>query len=243
VRLLDLTILYLLAGLGCAVAVWRTERSLGSGLLALALWPIWAPVVLAKGPRKAPRRRARSKPSGAAQRESIEDVIADAQRAAAGTPFETMLNEDAARRIANEVERAREKLEALDDVLEQPGFQRDEQVERLDDLQARGANEATLRTARLHLDSVERLGRMRATQAAALIELEQVLVALRSQLLVARHVGSNGEGVDAIVGDLWARVEGLGEALDSDEARVHDEPKPPVVVEVGNDRAPQKRAS
>jgi hypothetical protein len=236
VRLLDLAILYLLAGTGCAVAVWRSERSLGSGLLALVLWPIWAPVVLAGQRPSSPRRRPRATPRPVEcndDGETIDDVIADAQRAAAGTPFETMLNGEAAARIANEVERARDKLDALDEVLAQPGFERDALVARLGELQARGANEATLRTARLHLDSVERLVRMRAQQTAALIELEQVLVALRSQLLVARHVGSNGEGVDAIVGDLWARVEGLGEALDTDEANVDDpEPIQTAVVEV-----------
>lgn len=61
--LLDLALLYALAGLACAVAIYRAElaagaphrlRALGAAALAIPLWPLWAPVALGRRPT-APR--------------------------------------------------------------------------------------------------------------------------------------------------------------------------------------------
>ncbi len=208
--LVDLGVLYLIGGATCAFGIWRLSGSHVSALLGLLVWPLWAPVAFID-PK---RQRARSSPR---KSDRVAVVLEEARAAAAGTPFEAMLNEDATARIAAEVERAAERLEALEAVLAQPEFSREAVVARLATLEAEGANEATVRPARLHLESVERLATMRARQAAALGELEQVLAALRSQLVVARYAGAT-EGVDGILGDLWARVEGLGEALEQGDA-------------------------
>jgi hypothetical protein len=215
--LIDLAALYLLAGLACAVAVWTRRRSFGSAMLALWLWPLWAPFAL--WDTRAPEVR----PGGQRPRESsdrIARVLYEAAQAAAGTPFAATLSSQAVERIAQEAARASARLGELDDVLAQPGVDRAALLQRLAALEAEArrdepASEATLRSARLHLASVERLLVMRRQQAAALAELEQMLVALRGQLVVARYAGSMDEGVDAIVGDLWARIEGLGEVLDT----------------------------
>ena len=55
---------------------------------------------------------------------------------------------------------------------------------------------------------------MAAADAQALQELAELLEALRSQLLLARYSGSSAEGAGAIVGEVWARLEGLGVAFD-----------------------------
>ena len=59
-----------------------------------------------------------------------------------------------------------------------------------------------------------RLQQIRAADAQALGELAELLEALRSQLLLARYSGSAAEGAGAIVGEVWARLEGLGVAFD-----------------------------
>lgn len=66
--LLDLSLLYTLAGLACAVAIYRAElaaggrggdrlRALGAAALAIPLWPLWAPVALGRR-QEAPRASA-----------------------------------------------------------------------------------------------------------------------------------------------------------------------------------------
>ena len=82
------------------------------------------------------------------------------------------------------------------------------------DLEARGAPERTVVTARLQHDSLTRLEQLRGADAQALEELAELLEALRTQLLLARYSGSSADGAGAIVGEVWARLEGLGVAFD-----------------------------
>jgi hypothetical protein len=211
VSLVDLGALYVLGGVVSAGVVWRLTGAAASAAVALVLWPLWLPLALGSS---RPRRAAAADDVAA----RIESVLADARAASAGTAFEAMLNDDAAARIVAEVRRAAERLAGMDELLARPSFGRDAARASLEALSAEGASEATLRTARLHLESVERLASMRRDQQAALSELEQVVTALRSQLEVARYAGSMSGGFDAIVADLWSRVEGLGEAFDHEEA-------------------------
>jgi multidrug efflux pump subunit AcrA (membrane-fusion protein) len=218
--LFDLAALYALGGVVSAGVVWRLTGALGSAALALVAWPLWLPLAFgATRERSEPAPATKAAPPVASR---IEVVLAEARAAAAGTDFEAMLNEAAAARIVSEVQRASERLAGMAELLARPGYNAAEARARLDALE--GATEGTQRTARLHLESVERLARMHREQEAALVELEQVITALRSQLEVARYAGSMNEGFDAIVGDLWSRVEGLGEAYEPLEP---SEPMPP----------------
>ncbi len=229
--LLDLGALYLLGGVVCSVAIWRrsskqssTARRLASALVALPLWPLWAPFALTDpDPRPQPRRRRHAARSKAAEPAGghdlagrIERALYEAVEAAEGTSFGAMLNAEAATRMAGEMRRACERLVELQDVLAQPEFNFDRAKQKAKMLEDQDASTSAARTARMHLDNIERLMALGQMQADALTELEQALGALHSQLVVARYAGSTSEGVDAIVSDLWARVEGLGEALESD---------------------------
>jgi len=69
-------------------------------------------------------------------------------------------------------------------------------------------------TARLHLTNVRRLHAMRERDARSLLDLADLVEALRTQLVLARFAGSSVEGVGDIVTEMWARVEGLGEAME-----------------------------
>ncbi len=70
--------------------------------------------------------------------------------------------------------------------------------------------------ARLHLENVRRLHALRDQDEQHLSELADLAEALRTQLLLARYQGASAIGVGDIVTDMWARVEGLGEAMSQD---------------------------
>ncbi len=209
--LLDLAALYALVGAGCSVVIWRRTqgsrgRRAGSAALAVLVWPIWAPLALIPDP---PRR---TPASGRVAR--IEAELERAVAAAAGSPFEMLLPDDAAARIRAELRTAMLRIDELDAVLAQPGFDRAEAERRVSQL-ADSGSAAAVRTAVLHRDNVARLEALRDKHARALEELGELVGALRSQLVLARYAGSSPEGVGGIVTELWARVEGLGEVMDA----------------------------
>jgi hypothetical protein len=222
--LLDLTLLYAVVGAGCAAVVYRRTRGdrrarLTHAALALPLWPVWAPVALI--PDAPPRVPA----TGRAAR--IEAELAQAVHAAADSPFEVLLPTDAAARIRAEIGRAVARIAELDQVLAQPGFDAAAAEARVNALVAQNASRRALKTAVLHRDNVARIRAMRDRHERALDELGELVGALRSQLVLARYAGSPPEGVGGIVTELWARVEGLGEAMEAraelDAAEVEDE--------------------
>lgn len=209
--LVDLAVLYGLAGLGCAALVYRRSRGsprrrVASAALALPLWPVWAPLALVPDPP--PRVPA----TGRVAR--IEAELEHALAASRGSPFAILLSEDAAERIRQEVRLAASRIAELDEVLAQPGFDRAEADRRVGALTVEGSPRA-LRTAVLHRDSVAQLEGVRERYARAIDELGELVAALRSQLVLARFAGSSPEGVGGIVTELWARVEGLGEVMDA----------------------------
>lgn len=209
--LLDLGVLYALVGLGCAVVVYRrtggtTRKRAASAALALPLWPIWAPLALVPDP---PRR---TPASGRVAR--IEAELERALAAAAGTPFAVLLPVPAAERIRRELRQAVQRIDELDQVLAQPGFDLAQAERRITTLSETGSPRA-VRTAVLHRDNVARLEALRDRHARALDELGELVGALRSQLVLARYAGSSPEGVGGIVTELWARVEGLGEVMEA----------------------------
>ncbi|MBX3249066.1 MAG: hypothetical protein KF901_17945 [Myxococcales bacterium] len=213
--LLDLLALYAVVGAGCAVVVYRRGRGgrarrVASAGLGLALWPLWAPVVLIPDPIP----RASSARRGVAR---VEAELEQALRAAEGSAFEVLLSRASAERIRDELRQAHARLSELDVVLAQPGFDLDEADARVAEL-AQGGHRRALRSAVLHRDNVARIASLRARQHRALDELAELVGALRSQLVLARYAGSAPEGVGGIVAELWARVEGLGEAMEAVEA-------------------------
>ncbi|MCB9592957.1 MAG: hypothetical protein H6719_09520 [Sandaracinaceae bacterium] len=213
--LVDLALLYTIVGAGCAAVVYRKSRGpvrrrLGSAAIALPLWPIWAPIALI--PDAAPRSRATDRAA------RIETELAQAVTAASDSPFEVLLSQEAAERIRTEVRDALQRIAELDEVLEQPGFDRREAEERVARLSDTGASKRALRTAVLHRDNVLRIEALRDKHVRALEELGELVGALRSQLVLARYAGSAPEGVGGIVSEMWARVESLGEVMDAHES-------------------------
>jgi len=225
--LTDLAALYLVAGLACAVAIYRSApepgaRAVAAAALAVPLWPLWAPIALTGSQRPRPaassRRSSSAPPSPvAAAAARIESALREGVEACAGTSLESLLPRAAADRIAAEVRRAADRHAELSALVGREGFDLAAAEARVADLAAADASPRALSTARLHLDNVRRLLAMRERDALALDELADLVQALRAQLVLARFAGSQAEGAGGIVSEVWARVEGLGVALGVDE--------------------------
>src|SRR5262245_22739862 len=104
----DLAVLYLIAGLACAVAVYRSStdtrpRAAASAALAVPLWPLWAPIALTTSHRVAIPPMSAATANAA---ESVKRALREGLEACAGTSYESLLSRDAAARIDAEVTRA-----------------------------------------------------------------------------------------------------------------------------------------
>jgi hypothetical protein len=214
VSLRDLLVLYGVIGIACAIAVLRRApatgaRAVTSAVATVFVWPLWAPFALGT-PR--PAHPPRGAGSGGVAR--IERALADAVAAVAGTPMSDVFSPKIAARISAEVARVAARLDELSALTAQAAFDAQASAKHLKDLEARGAPERTVVTARLQHDSLTRLEQLRGADAQALEELAELLEALRTQLLLARYSGSSADGAGAIVGEVWARLEGLGVAFE-----------------------------
>jgi len=224
----DLLVIYLIAGLASAVAIYRITphrglAGLASAAIAVPLWPLWAPIALTA--KRGTAREAASSSARvpepttevAAAAKRIEAALREAVEACAGSSLSSLLPPEAAKRILAEVQRAATRHAELGALLEREGFDLQPAEARLADLTRAGASARAISTARLHLDYVRRLQSLRERDARALEELSDLVQALRAQLTLARFAGSQPDGASGIVSELWARVEGLGVALGAEE--------------------------
>ncbi|MBW2462821.1 MAG: hypothetical protein JRH11_14310 [Deltaproteobacteria bacterium] len=213
--LLDLLVLYGIAGVACGVAIYRRSGTGGRGaliaaLIAIPLWPVWGPVVLTS-PREDIRCRLRGG-TDAARR--IELALQEALEAAHGSPLAALLPAEAVSGIVSAVETSDARRAELDVLLDRPGFDLESARTRVASLTDEHVTPRAIATARLHLTNVEELHAMRERDERSLVDLADLVEALRTQLVLARFAGSSVEGVGDIVAEMWARVEGLGEAMD-----------------------------
>ncbi len=209
--------LYALVGLACAIAVFRRAQGSSSGsaaaafsaLVTIPLWPLWAPFALGPtGPR------GKSGPESDAILARVDRALAESVAAVAGTPMSEVFTQRTAARMKAEVERVAARLAELELLAGRRGFDRAASAKKLEELENSGASERAVATARLQHESLVRLAEMRASDARALDELADLLEALRTQLVLARYEGSPADDAGAIVSEVWARLEGLGAAID-----------------------------
>jgi hypothetical protein len=210
----DLLVLYGVVGVACAIAVLRRApaggaRTVTSALATVLVWPLWAPFALGT----ARPRPARDAPQGSAL-QRIHRALDEAVAAVAGTPMSDVFSPKVAARIGAEVARVAARLNELSALTARSGFDAEASALHVRDLEARGAPERTVVTARLQHESLTRLLQLRTADAQALEDLAGLLEALRTQLLLARYSGSSADGAGAIVSEVWARLEGLGVAFD-----------------------------
>jgi hypothetical protein len=206
-RASELIALYATIGVTCAIAIGRRDRASGAPLarvawstaLALAAWPLWAPVAWS-----AARETERTDEGPRAE------ALAAVRAAAAGTELERLFTRATAARLAEEIARVEARLAALTAAGDDAALARAETTLRA--LETSGASPRVLASARVHVESLGRLAALRRATAAALDDLDALLEALRAQLLVARFEGSGEASVEALVAELWARLEGVAGA-------------------------------
>jgi hypothetical protein len=217
VSLRDLLLLYGVIGVACAIAVLRRAEGSRAGaalsaMMTVPLWPVWAPFALATT-----KKLRVSSEGGALAR--IDKALDEAVRAVAGTPMADVFSQKVASRIQAEVAHVAARLDELVALAAEGGFDVEASKTRVRDLEARGAPERAVATARMQHESFVRLAELVATDRRALEELADLLEALRTQLLLARYEGSSAEGASAIVSEVWARLEGLGAAFEGTTAQ------------------------
>jgi len=219
VSLRDLLALYVVIGIAIAIAVVRRAPSrspavFASAIATIPLWPLWAPFALAPQRPRGPRDQVRMRPESDAIVSRVERALSEAVAAVEGTPMADVFPAPAATRIASEVAAVAARLADLTVLAEKNGFDPVASARQLEALAASGASDRALATARLQHESLERLDELRAADARALEELAGLVEALRMQLVLARYAGNDADGASAIVSEVWARLEGLGAALD-----------------------------
>ena len=213
-NLCDLGVLYGLSGALSSVFVYRMSAASGSKVhalksaaLALPLWPLWLPVLLASS-----HSAQRTSRAGATE---VEAALLEGHEAVRDTPLEPLLPRTAVDRLLRELRRATERSAELDTLLTKKGFDRAHAEEHVARLEQRKASPRALASARLHLENVERLQHLAARDRRALDELSELIAALRTQLVFARYSGSSPGEAGDIVTEVWARVEMLGTSSDA----------------------------
>lgn len=211
-KLAEVALLYLGVGVACAIALFkrapaRNKSALLTAILAVPLWPLWAPIAWTA--RRAPSPSPGSSPE-ARVREALEEVASSVQ----GTPLARLVDDQSSREILQEVERLASRREELVALLAQERFNPQLATRKLEELRAAGASPRAQSSALLHLSNIRRLSELAERDARALEELAELVSALRTQLIFVRLSGSGAAGVSDTLGELWARLEALSEASD-----------------------------
>lgn len=190
VRLVIVAWVYAAIGLVAAVrAVRRGERPLDAALLWLA-WPLMLPLgTKPSSPPDDPVARAADR---------VREALASVELAAAGTGYAGLLDAQAGVRLRQELSRATQRVRAIDDEL------------------ARETSHGSGSQATAHLREASQasLRAIRERDLRAMSELAELLAALRARIVLAQHSGSPAEGPEVMVGEVWSRIVGLGEALE-----------------------------
>ena len=216
-RLLDLAVAYLVVGVGCAWALHARRRggeartSLADSLLTFSLWPLYVPMLLGASAER-PRRPAPRATTARVLRECellTEALAATRQRLAHPTLAPLLPTDAQLRRLTEHVACLDARVLELDQVLAGEEFDpaRAERMLRGD----RGSAES----AAAAMEGARRLQAMRERAARERDELLGLCARLRMQVTVLRFTeGAPGENLGELVGEILARIEGVGEALD-----------------------------
>jgi hypothetical protein len=214
-RLIDLAAVYLVVGLICAVAVGRrseggVRRGPADIALALLVWPLFVPVVLGKP--GLPRQDGAGGPASGRILRERELLLAALEAVAAGTLGRLLPTRQQIERLVEHLVGLDAKVIELDEVLARDDFDAARAERALG--AARQAGGSGLESARLVCESIRRLRALRDRAAAERDELLALCGRLRTQVTVLRFAGTAPEDVGELVGEILARVEGVGAALE-----------------------------
>lgn len=178
----------------------RLER-LTSGLLSIAAWPLYVPLVVLQG-------YGNHEPEHGSASQRIKQALFEARTAIADTPLQSLLPDSLLSQLFASLARLEKRYRDLTQLLARSDFQLE------------GASP-------LQQQSVLRLRQLLARDRASLQELVELAEGLRAQLLLAHFSGHGGDlrsatgggyGVRELATDLAARVESLGVLFDLDSA-------------------------
>jgi hypothetical protein len=168
----------------------RNARTLGSALVMVVLWPLWAPFALTKAPGDARGPLA----------SRIASALDHATNASSLTGHDTVLRRSETALLLRRVEAAERRLGELQAQLialgrEEPGLA--------------GVDPDAKARAQIRASSVAQLEAHRAREHAALVELAELCELLRTQHLLSRFGGS--DRASELRDELWTRVQALSE--------------------------------
>ena len=225
--ILGLSFLYVIVGSAFGVRAWSQAHAGRSGerfvstLLATTLWPLWAPFVV-EGPGRERVGQGASSSASAIGLEVRREIDA-ARMTCVQSGLDPVFSAEMAEHLRTEVERSVARVADLERTLATPHFDpgaAEAHVEALGGDTDRGR----LASASLHARNVVRMRALLEADQQALRDLVELLRALRSQLALARFVGSSEADASGIVRDVWTRVEGLGAVIEQDtDLRAQDE--------------------
>ena len=206
-RMLELSILYGIAGAGCSAA-WLARRGLapsqlGNAAILLLLWPVYAPFLLLQQAEDT-----ESSPGSDA-------LFLAALRRASSTPLAALLPDEATvSALANRLRVAASKVREIDSLLGGEEFSEVGASRRLQELRDKGANECALSAVTLRLQNIRRLKALRNRFARELEDVTELLIQLRTQADVVRLAGTPDPGTRDLVREIVSRVEGLDQMMD-----------------------------
>ena len=212
-RLIDLAVAYLVVGAGCAWGLRSRRAALGltDALLTLTLWPLYVPVLL--GPPRRDAVAAGQSPSPRIERErALLHAAIDAAEARMSPGVLTALLPTRAQlaTLTDHLAHLDAKVNELDEVLSAEEFDLGRAERRL-----READGAAVESATAAVEGARRLAALRERAARERDELLGLCARLRMQVTVLRFTeGAPGDHLGELVGEILARIEGVGAALD-----------------------------
>jgi hypothetical protein len=215
-RLIDLAVAYLVVGAGCAWALRSRgvdpgARGLTDALLTLTLWPLYVPVLLGPARGANPGAGPAASPRIERERALLQAAIAAAQARMAPGALSSLLPTGAQlATLMGHLAHLDAKVQELDEVLAGEEFD-PARVER----RLREGDRAGVGSATAAAEGARRLAALRERAARERDELLGLCARLRMQVTVLRFTeGAPGENLGELVGEILARIEGVGEALD-----------------------------
>ncbi|HEX3757505.1 MAG TPA: hypothetical protein VHW23_02320 [Kofleriaceae bacterium] len=204
--LVNLAVGYLAVGaaLAIGIAVARRRLSPGDAVLVVGLWPMYAPLELARATE--PRREA--------------ELVAALARAKASPLAGVLPDAESARILGARLREAGARLAELDALLARPDFDPAVAERRAAELAARGAA-AAASTAQLRVRTLGQLRALRERYRSELDEVGELIAQLVTQAELVRLQPAIAHSSGELVRELVARVEGLGE-LFAYQAAVED---------------------
>jgi hypothetical protein len=212
-RLTELAVLYGVVGLACAIglslrAPTGAKPGVVDALLCLLAWPLYVPVWMA-GRTGAPVDEGVGEMRGAIGREY--GALVDALRAVRDPLVASLLPaREQLDRLFSHLRGLDGRVGQLDEVLAGESFDAASAGRALGEAERRGQG---VEQARLALESIERLRRLRARAAGERDELLALCQRLRMQVTVLRFAGADAGEVRGLMAEIQGRVEGAGAAL------------------------------